>query len=464
MTARRLPLLAALLVVATLPVSAHAAIGSHGLGDPYFPKAGNGGYDVQSYDLDLDYTPRTDVLVGRATIAATATIDLDRFNLDFREPLRVTGLSVNGAPASFEHSGQELVITPAAQVPNGSQFTVEVRYRGKPKPVKDPDGSFEGWIKTGDGSYAVNEPQGSPSWYPCNDYPTDKATFSIVITVPEGVKAISNGVFEGKTRADGATTWRWRENQPMATYLATVATGDFKITRTEDGPAPGLFAVDPAVRRRTAKPKREIKPLERTPRTTAYLAEQFGPYPFDALGGTVDWVPKIPYALETQSRPSYTELPSTGLVVHEMAHQWYGNSVTLSSWNEIWLNEGFATYAEWLYAADHGGPSTREIFDQLYEIPNRNDELWRPPPGDPGGPKNMFHASIYDRGAMTLQALREEIGDDAFFRVLRAWAAEHAYGNVTTPDLIALAERESGQELDRLFDVWLYEPRKPREW
>ncbi len=147
-----------------------------------------------------------------------------------------------------------------------------------------------------------------------------------------------------------------------------------------------------------------------------------------------------------------------------MAHQWFGNSVSLSSWNEIWLNEGFATFAEWLYAEDHGGPSGRKIFKGLYKLPNSNDELWRPPPGDPGGPKHMFADSIYDRGAMTLQALREKIGDEAFFRILRAWVSEHAYGNVTIAEFIALAERESGQELDDFFRIWLYEPKKPREW
>jgi aminopeptidase N len=458
------PLLAAVLVCAALPTSSHAANGSDGLGDPYFPKAGNGGYDVASYDLELDYTPKTNRLVGRAVIDAAATIDLDRFNLDFRKPLKVSAVSVDGAAATFEQPSPELVITPAARVPTGSRFTVEIAYRGNPKPVKDPDGSFEGWVATKDGSFAPNEPQGSPSWYPCNDYPTDKATFTFAITVPEGIEAVSNGTFQGKSRAGDTTTWRWAEDQPMATYLATVATGNFKITRSEDPPAPGLFAVDPAMRRRAEKPKRALKPLDRTPRITGYLAEQFGPYPFDALGGIVDRVPKIPYALETQSRPAYTEVPGTGLVVHEMAHQWYGNSVTLSSWPDIWLNEGFATFAEWLYVEDHGGPSARKIFDDRYEFPNRNDDLWRPPPGNPGGPKHLFSDSIYTRGAMTLQALREKVGNGVFFTILRAWASEHAYGNVTTDDFIALAERESGRELDEFFRTWLYEPEKPRDW
>jgi aminopeptidase N len=464
MTRRLLAALTLTLAVAVLPASAHAAIGSDGLGDPYFPKAGNGGYDVGSYDLELDYTPRKNLLVGRATIAATATIDLDRFNLDFREALKVRSVSVDGVAASFEQAGQELVVTPAAQIPSGSQFTVEVAYRGKPEPVEDPDGSFEGWVATKDGSFAPNEPQGSPSWYPCNDYPTDKATFSFAITVPEGLEAVSNGVLQGKSSSDGRTTWRWEESFPMATYLATAATGNFKISRSQNGPAPGLYAVDPAVRRRERKPTKAARPLERTPRITGYLANQFGSYPFAALGGIVDRVPKIPYALETQSRPVYTELPGTGLVVHEMAHQWYGNSVTISSWPDIWLNEGFATFAEWLYAEDHGGPSGRKIFDGLYELPNRNDEAWRPPPGDPGGAKHLFAGSIYSRGAMTLQALREKVGNGVFFTILRAWASEHAYGNVSTPEFIALAERESGQELDEFFRIWLYEPEKPRDW
>jgi aminopeptidase N len=464
MTTRRLSLLAAALLCAALPTSARAAIGSAGLGDPYFPKAGNGGYDVSRYDLDLDYTPRSNRLVGDAEITATATIDLDRFNLDFRQRLKVTALRVNVAEAGFERAGQELVITPPTQIPAGSQFSVEVEYRGKPKPVRDPDGTREGWITTNDGAFAPNEPQGSPSWYPCNDYPTDKAAFTIGLTVPNRYEAISNGTLEGRFRGQGRTTWVWSQSEPMATYLATAAIGRFDISRSKNGPAPGVYAVDPAIRRRLANPSRASRPFEATPQITRWLAHEFGTYPFSTLGGIVDRVPDFPYALETQTRPVYTEMPGTGLIVHEMAHQWFGNSVTLSSWPEIWLNEGFATYAEWLYSEEHGGRSAARIFKRLYAVPNRDDELWRPPPGDPGGPKHLFAPSVYDRGAMTLQALRERVGGDVFFAILRAWATDHAYGNVTTPDFIALAERESGQELDEFFRVWLYDPEKPRDW
>jgi aminopeptidase N len=451
-------------LAAALPASAHAAIGSNGLGDPYFPNAGNGGYDVSQYDLDLEYQPGRNVLRGRAEIAATATIDLDRFNLDLRRPLRVRRVLVDGAAAGFEHHGQELSIAPAAQVPAGSRFGVDVTYSGKPKPVTDPDGAQEGWIATHDGSFAPNEPQGSPSWFPCNDYPTDKAGYTIAISVPRRYEAISNGVLTGRVRDGKRRIWVWQQTEPMASYLATVATGQFEIRRSNAGPAPSLYAIDPAVYRPAAQRRRARRPLMRTPQVASWLAGRLTPYPFSALGGIVDQVPGFPYALESQTRPIYVELPSKGLVVHEIAHQWFGNSVSLSSWPEIWLNEGFATFSEWLYSEDHGGPSAAKIFGDLYATPADDDEVWRPPPGNPGGPKHLFAVSVYERGAMTLQALREKVGDPVFFSILRTWLDRHEYGNATIAEFVALAEAQSGQELDEFFRIWLYDPAKPTAW
>ena len=464
MSRRRLAYAVAL-ACAALPAGAAAETGSAGLGDPFFPDAGNGGYDVASYDLDLEYSPKSRKLDGTATIAATAKVALDRFNLDLRRELEARSVTVNGAAASTRAAGkQELEITPAAQIPAGSPFTVVVDDGGKPKAVKDPDGTTEGWVTTDDGAVAPSEPQGAPSWYPCNDHPSDKAVFSIALTVPKDVAAISNGELVGRESSGKQRTWSWAEPQPMATYLATAAVGNFDVTRSDGGPAPGIYAVDPQLKRKSKNAKRDLKALERTPKITGYLAKEFGAYPFSTVGGIADRAPEFPYALETQTRPIYTNLPSTGLVVHEMAHQWYGNSVTIASWPEIWLNEGFATYAEWLYSEDHGGDSAAKIFDAAYGVPAAEKSFWRPPPGDPGSPKHLFASSVYERGAMTLQALREKIGDEPFFRILRAWAAEHAYGNVTTDQFIALAERESGQDLGEFFRVWLYEPAKPEDW
>ncbi len=297
----------AMLALALPAATAQAEVGAPGLGDPYYPNAGNGGYDVASYDLELDYSPKSRVLEGRAMIAATAEVGLDRFNLDLRPQMKPRSVTVDGAAAAAEQTGaQELEITPATPIAAGAQFTVEVAYGGKPKPVKDPDGTTEGWIATKDGAFAPNEPQGSPSWYPCNDHPSDKALFSISLTVPKELQAISNGELLGKETSGNRRTWHWRQAQPMATYLATAAIGHFEITRSDEAPAPSLFAVDPAVMRKTKDAKKKRKPLQRTPNVTRFLAGHFGSYPFSTNGGIVDQVPDFPYALETQTRPIYT--------------------------------------------------------------------------------------------------------------------------------------------------------------
>jgi aminopeptidase N len=458
-------LLAPLLLIAlAAPAGASAAVGGSGVGDPFFPDAGNGGYDVTSYDLDLIYKPEVNRLEGVATITATATIGLDRFNLDLRKRLTADSVTVNGAAASAEQTGaHELEITPASPIPSGSEFTVVVEYGGKPKPVKDADGTTEGWIRTKDGAFAPNEPQGSPTWYPCNDHPSDKALFAISLTVPKKLQAISNGELTGKDKKGSHRTWHWREDRPMATYLATAAIGKFDISRSDEDPAPSLYAVDPKfTRKRNAE--RDMRPLERTPNITRFLANQFGPYPFSTNGGIVDHVPEFPYALETQTRPLYTELPSEELVVHEIAHQWFGDSVTPATWSQIWLNEGFATYGEFLWSEKQGDGSAAKIFDLFYETPASDTEFWNPPPGDPGSPEELFDNTIYQRGAMTLQALREKVGDETFFAIIRTWVAEHAYGDATIDQFIAHAEALSGQDLSQFFQVWLFERGKPQDW
>ena len=194
------------------------------------------------------------------------------------------------------------------------------------------------------------------------------------------------------------------------------------------------------------------------------FGDRFGAYPFDATGAIVDHASFVGYALETQTRPVYDRAPDEATVAHELAHQWYGDAVTPERWHDIWLNEGFATWAELLWANHTGVRSLRRSFRILYEVPRRDREYWNPPPGDPGGPKHLFDLTIYLRGAMTLEALRQEIGDDAFFTILRRWYAEHRFGNATTPELIALAESVSGRQLDEFFDVWLFQRGKPKDW
>lgn len=425
-----------------------------GIGDPFFPQAGNPGFDVGHYELDLDYQPQTAKLEASAVITATATAQLSSFDLDFRGP-KIRGVSVDGQTASFRRAGQELVITPASALSSGAKFTVEVSYRGRPHEIGDADGSKEGWVLTDDGAFVVGEPQGAPTWFPCNDHPTDKATFKFEITLPRGTEAIANGALTGRRRAGNDVTWSYAARQPMAPYLATATIGNFKIERSSFDGIESLVAVDPREANAAKGPLREI------PKITKLFSGLFGPYPFGQTGAIVDRAPSVGYALETQTRPIYSAAPDEATVAHELAHQWFGDSVSLARWQDIWLNEGFATWAEWRWGEQAGGETTAEVFKQLQRLPSTRSELWDPPPGAVPGPAKLFANSVYERGGMALEALRQQVGDPAFYATLRAWTAEHAYANATIDEFIALAEQQSGQQLDALFQKYLYEPGKP---
>ena len=450
---------AAVAVAVSAPATAQAAFvkGSAALGDPYFPKAGNGGYDVSHYGLELRYTPRSNHLTAKAKILATATQSLSRFDLDFRH-LRISSLRVNGKHARYVRRGQELKVTPPGGLRKGAEFTVLVRYRGHPRPVIDPDGAKDGWIPTDDGAFVASEPQGAPTWFPCNDYPTDKASYRIRVNVPKGKTAVANGALLSRTTGDDRTIFTWREESPMATYLATVTTGKFRVTRSQANGIPSYVAIDP----REAKGAAE--PLSKTSAILGLFGPRFGAYPFATTGAAVDHAPSVGYALETQTRPIYDAVPDEATVAHELAHQWFGDSVSLRRWRQIWLNEGFATWSEWWWQEHAGGKSLRKRFNQAYSTPASNTKFWNPPPGDPGGPKNLFDPAIYVRGGMALEALRQEVGQPTFFRILRDWVRDHSYGNAGIKEFIDLAEADSGQDLDHFFQVWLYEKGKPRDW
>jgi aminopeptidase N len=470
----RLPALAAALAAIVLAAAAPAATaqtyvaGSSGSGDPFFPFAGNGGYDVRHYSLDLDYDQPANMLRGDATITATATQNLRRFNLDLRDFYAISSVTVDGTRANIARPGaQELQISPARNLNAGSDFTVRVVYSGRPKPIKDPDKSIEGWIPTDDGAFVVNEPQGSPGWYPVNDSPRDKATYEFEVSVPAGHTVMANGELVSHTTEAGKEVWRWREDSPMAPYLATATNGPFLTDFYEANGLAMYDAVDPDTRTsRTAPPNPALafERLDPQPEIIAFFSELYGAYPFTTGGGIIDWAPDVGYALESQTRANYHRIPGASTVVHEIAHQWFGNAVTPEIWPDIWLNEGFATFSEWIYDERHGGEPAQAVFEELCATPEDSadgQDLWFPAPAALHHPSELFHTPVYDRGAMTLQALRNEVGDDSFFQTLRAWYAENKYGNVTTAEFIALAERVSGEQLDALFQEWLYEEGRP---
>ncbi|WP_067477243.1 M1 family metallopeptidase [Actinomadura hibisca] len=427
--------------------------GADGAGDPYFPKAGNGGYDARKYDISLRYLPGGPHIESRAAITAAATQNLSRFNLDL-VGLNVESVTVDGKAAAFRRDGQELIVTPANGIAKGATFTVTVRYSGTPGTLDDPGLGRTGWINTSDGADTLSQPLGSATWYPLNDHPSDKAAHSFTIEVPKGLHAIANGEPGRTTSTADGTVFRWKSGEPMASYLALLAIGKFTVrdTRTPHGTRM-ITAVDPT------SPQDPAWLPRTTGEVTDGLARMFGPFPFASTGGVIDDV-AVGYALETQNRPTYPSGADTSLVVHELAHQWFGDSVSLRRWQDIWLNEGFATYAEWLWAERTGGSSTAQRFAAAYQRAADN-KGWQRPTGAPGR-KGLFDSfAIYTRGAMTLHALRTTVGDPAFFKILKTWAAAHRHRNATTADFVAHAEKVSGKRLDGLFQTWLFTPGKP---
>ncbi|WP_306440697.1 M1 family metallopeptidase, partial [Actinomadura fibrosa] len=434
--------------------------GAPGGGDPYFPEEGNGGYDVRHYDLALDYDPASNALAATARITARATQNLSRFDLDLKQ-LTVKSVQVDGRSAAFTRKGQELVVTPRKGLRKGAGFTVTVAYAGTPKPVERPDIGTFGWIRTPDGAYVVCEPDGASTWFPSNDHPQDKATYTYRVTVPEGTQVLSNGEPGGQTTRGGKSTFVWNERSPMASYLAMLAIGKYTVQkgRTQGG-VPVITAVAP-------NRASELKTIhEKTIQAVDWEEKVFGRYPFASTGGIRVGV-DVAFSLETQSRPIYGYEPDTPTIVHELSHQWFGDSVSVRRWKDIWLNEGFATYAEWLWDEQHGGPTAQATFDDLYKQPESwtyYKELWlNRKTGDPGA-NELFTLTPYWRGGMTLQALRGRIGDKAFFALLKTWTRLHRNGNATTEQFIALAEKISHKQLDGLFHAWLYTKTKPKSW
>jgi aminopeptidase N len=468
--------------------------GAEGAGDPYFPYIGNGGYDVQHYDLDITYTPPP-VLVpptptsqlrgqfaGVATIDLVATQNLDRFNLDLRG-MTVESITINGKPAAAievpepgaEVEGAawwrvqdaanrkwELTIQPRPKIKAGAAAQVVVAYGGETIRPTDIEGALYGWVTTRDGAMVANEPEGAMTWYPVSDHQTDKATYSFEITVPEGKVAVANGLpSQPAVTANGWTTWYWDAPDLMASYLSTASVGDYEV-RPVYYSSSGVPILDFLDSKQTTNQRNTSNnSLALQPTMIDYFESQFGPYPFNSYGSIVD-NDSIGYALETQTRPIYSSQASQGTVAHELAHMWFGDSVSPYRWADIWLNEGWATFATWMWNDFRGTTPLATSFNNTYNIA-ATSSFWASSVADPG-PLGLFNSPVYNRGAATLYALRQKVGDPDFFEGTHLWLARYEDGTGSTEDFKEVYEEVSGQDLDNFFQVWVYDPVKPTTW
>jgi aminopeptidase N len=408
----------------------------------------------------LDVHPDAGTIDATATIEAVATDDLAGLYLDFTG-LDLGEVTVDGTAARTSREGRELLVELREPIAEGDRFVVVVPYSGTPRPIDSEPLGPVGWTPLGDGSsFVLSEPEGASTWFPSNDHPADKARFRFEVTTPEGTEAAANGLLTlREPTTDGGTRWVYEVAHPMATYLATLAVGDLTF---EESAGPGGLPVRNVYDDDLAAEASET--FARQGEMIDFYDDLFGPYPFEAYGALVMDV-STGVALETQTLSLFGNdvlgLGDLGqqVIAHELAHQWFGDSVALEWWHDIWLNEGFATYAQWLWAEHSVGTPLDEIASRAHAGLAATG-LGAIPPGDPG-PENLFAPTVYERGALLLHELRKTLGDDAFFNVLRRWAAEHGDGNATTDELVALAEEVGGVELDDLFDLWLYADELP---
>ncbi|MDI3402520.1 M1 family metallopeptidase [Streptomyces cavernicola] len=450
--------------VSLLAASAPSPVAPRGIGDHLFPHLGNPGYDVTAYDISLAYGGDNSKPLDAVTVVqARATDHLERINLDFTKG-KVDSVEVNGVRAEFASSGEDLVVTPVRPIVRGGALRITVRH------TSDPAGKSDGgWVRTSDGLAMANQADAAHRVFPSNDHPSDKAFFTFRITAPKELTAVANGLPAGRRAGAQDTTWTYRTQHPMATELAQVSIGRSAVLRRE-GPH-GLPVRDVV----QSKDREKLEPwLKKTPDQISWMEEKVGRYPFETYGVLIADA-TTGFELETQTlslferrlftESGYPDWYVEAIMVHELAHQWFGNSVSPRTWSDLWLNEGHATWYEALYAEEHAEQPMQKRMKEAHRLSDR----WRAEGGPPAAPKapepgkkiSLFRPVVYDGSALVLYALRQEIGHAAFERLERAWVERHEDSTATTEDFTRLASSVSGRDLSAFFEAWLYGKKTP---
>ncbi len=423
--------------------------------DPYLPQQGSDDYAVTAYDLSLDYRVAGNKLRATAELTIRVIRDAKALVLDL-SGFRVERATIDGRRARVTRSAHKLTLTPSSALAAGSTVQVVVDYSGAPVPRRSPWGML-GWEELSDGALVASQPSGSSTWFPCNDRPDHKSTFRIAVTTDADYRAVANGRRVSADRRGGRLVSVFEQPEPTSTYLATVQVGRYTDVEVDLDGVPGRISHPAALARRA---RHDLAAL---PRMMAVFQEWFGPYPFAAFGLVVtEDALEIP--LEAQSLAIFGANHMDGqngserLVAHELAHQWFGNSVGLRRWSDIWLNEGFACYSEWLWFDAEGvktvGTSARVFHRGLARQPQ--DLVL----GDPG-PASMFDDRVYKRGAVALHAVHLALGDDGFRDLLHRWTARFRFETVTTEDFLTLLREAGMADVDGFERTWLRETALP---
>jgi aminopeptidase N len=441
-----------------------ATDGANGAGDPYFPDYGSSGYDATQYTVAVDFDPGDQTLTGRTVVAARATESLSSFYLDLALP--VSRVRVDEVDAAFSLEGfQDLRVTPASPIADGQSFTVTVEYAGRPGTVRRAGMEEPPWRSGTDEWTVVGEPESSAWWFPANDHPSDPALLDVSVRVPKEYQAISVGRLASKDTAQEADfdTWHWVTSESLPTYASFLGIGHYELREGEADGRPYVYAA--STRFSGDQRAKLFAAMERTPTLVRELEAFAGPYPYSEIGGFVPSTPLWFAGLEAATRPVYVgdalldEGYSDELLVHELAHMWFGDHVTLLQWNDIFTNEAFASWAYWEVVERRGGTPADDRLDGTYDRIKDEADFWRVTMIDPG-PAKMFD-TVYTRGPMALQALNNVMGDRAFDGLVRSWA--QGGGTRSLEDFMVSAQARTSVDLTPFFRQWLFDPDAPEK-